>query len=180
MMNLRRIHQFWFEEIHINDAYYERKVPLWFLGPHPEIDLTCQQEFAPWLSDLSLEDALKVADPTNYLCQVLLFDQIPRNAFRGKAKAFAYDKIAQRLCLNALDTPLEDQLSFPEKLFLYLPLEHAEDMALQNLCVEKFQALHASAPDTIHRWTQLALDKAIEHRRTIEEYGCFPHRAKTD
>ncbi|MDK2125477.1 DUF924 family protein [Parachitinimonas caeni] len=186
MINLLALHKFWFGSIEINDAYYQSKVPLWFLGPDTHFDRACRDNFAPWLEQLVISgddyfaNALNSPEPLlaaqRYVATVILFDQIPRNAFRGQARAFAYDHIALQLCLAALGTELETRLSYPERLFLYLPLEHAEDLRLQDLSVQTFEALHANAPAPIVRWTQLALDKAIEHRNTIATHGCFPHR----
>lgn len=191
MMNILDLHRFWFGQIEICDTYYQHKVPLWFLGPHPEFDLACTQRFAPWLEQLAqtqnvfttLCRACGAEQGTQraaqvYLALVILFDQIPRNAFRASPQAFAYDVLAQQLCLAALDTEIESSLSYPERLFLYMPLEHAEDTDLQDLCVAKFESLHRHAPSAIVRWTQLALDKAHEHRNTILEHGRFPRRMR--
>ena len=53
-----------------------------------------------------------------------------------------------------------------ERQFLYLPFEHSEDGADQQLSVELFTALGND------EWTRYA----IEHNEVIDRYGRFPHR----
>ena len=52
-------------------------------------------------------------------------------------------------------------------MFLYLPLEHCEDLADQELCVQLIGALDEN-PD----WG----DYARRHRDVIARFGRFPHR----
>ena len=176
---LNALHRFWFDEIRIENAYYDKKVPIWFMGADPHFDQDCTQRFSHYIDEITPnENFLAELDTQEYLALILLFDQIPRNVFRNSKLAYAFDSIAQTLCLDALNSPRETQLSFPERLFLYMPLEHAENLELQNLCVTKFIQLHLESPPTIKKWTQLALEKALEHRATIRKHGCFPLRAQ--
>src|SRR5690606_33287357 len=131
----------------------------------PDFDEACN-EFAPLLE----------SEATNSLEQILLWDQIPRNIYRQSAKAYAFDRQAQQLALSLIDTDFEQKLSLPERIFLYMPLQHAEDLELQALSVAKFKKLHALAPSEIQTWTRLGVVKALDHQRTIEEHGHFPTR----
>lgn len=159
-MNLR---EFWFGNIELTPEYYGPQIIRWFYGQDPQFDKDCEK----FIDE-------KTNDP---LTQILIWDQLPRNVYRGSAQAFATDHLAQKLTLSLLDTDYEKDLHLPEKMFLYLPLEHAEDIKLQELSVEKFYHLHIEAPDVIKPWTQLALTKAIEHMKTVREFGFFPKRA---
>lgn len=158
-MNLR---EFWFGDISLTPEYYESQVVKWFYGQDPLFDRECEK----FLQETT----------TDPLTQILIWDQLPRNVFRGKAQAYTKDVLAQELCLKTIDTEYERTLTLPEKMFLYMPLEHAEDIHLQELSVEKFYALHIDSPQSIKPWTHLALKKAIEHMKTIREFGCFPKR----
>lgn len=160
-MNLR---EFWFRKIELTPEYYEPQVIRWFYGLDPQFDKQC----AHYLDEKT----------NDHLTQILIWDQLPRNVFRGSPIAFENDQNAQNLTLSLLDSDYEKNLLPPEKMFLYLPLEHAENPDLQDLSVEKFYQLHIEAPEIIKPWTQLALSKAIEHMKTIREFGIFPKRAR--
>ncbi len=167
------LHRFWFGRPELTESYYGRQLRRWFFGEDVNFDRECATRFAPWLGQ-AFESP---TTPREHLAHILLLDQIPRNAFRGSPRAYVYDTRAQALALEALGTPLERDLSLPERIFLYMPLEHAEDVALQDLSVEKFAHLHRDAPPEIREWTLLGLRKAQEHRETILRHGRFPTRA---
>lgn len=167
------LHNYWFGNIEVTPEYYDRQIRRWFWGKDEELDRCCREVFAPLLD----QEFFVPENSKDYLSLILLLDQVPRNAFRGSARAFEYDHFAQKLSLAALGTKFESELSLPERIFLYMPLEHAEDITLQDLAVEKFFELHRLAPPEIRSWTQLGIDKAIEHRKTIRESGHFPSRA---
>lgn len=180
-MNLNELHHFWFGDIKVDEAYYAKNVSLWFFGKDPSFDLLCKERFSPWLtSELRLlaEDKtyLQTLSSREFLALIILMDQIPRNSFRGTKDCYAYDALAQKLCLFGLGSFLEQELTHPEKLFFYMPLEHAESLDLQEKNVELFERLHNEASSSIKSWTQLSLDKAREHRQTIIQHGRFPHR----
>lgn len=160
------LREFWFGNIELTPEYYERQVKRWFYGLDKKFDEDC-----------GLFINTKTHDP---LTQILLWDQLPRNVYRNSPKAFESDHFAQKLALSLIGTVYEEELTPPEKMFLYMPLEHAEDIELQEMSVEKFYELHIQAPDAIKPWTQLALTKAIEHMKTIREFGLFPKRARYD
>ncbi|MCY1012744.1 DUF924 domain-containing protein [Nannocystis pusilla] len=98
---------------------------------------------------------------------VILLDQFPRNMFRGTPEAFASDAKAREVANAALDAGHEHALTQEERLFLYLPLEHSEELADQERCVELMRAL-----DETPMW----LDYAVRHRDVIARFGRFPHR----
>ena len=173
-MDLTRLHFFWFGEIAETADYYQVRVPRWFFGQDAGFDRACQS-FTPLFSHIN---PLPGKTPREHLAKILLFDQIPRNSYRESPMAHAFDLTAWHLTLEALDTSLERELTFPEKMFLYMPLEHAEDADLQRLSVAKFDELHRHAPEGIRSWTQLALNKVHEHRETIIRFGRFPQRNK--
>ena len=105
-------------------------------------------------------------DPDTLLAAIILVDQFSRNLFRGQAAAFAHDDLARELTLLAIERGWEAHYPPDRRAFLYLPLEHAEDAALQALSVEKYTALG----------DQRFIDYAREHRDVIERFGRFPSR----
>lgn len=106
------------------------------------------------------------ATPTGVLAAVIVFDQFPRNLFRGQAKAFATDAAARALTVTALARGDDAGLSEVERQFLYMPLMHSEDAADQQRSVALFEALS----DTD------AADFARRHRDVVARFGRFPAR----
>jgi uncharacterized protein (DUF924 family) len=100
------------------------------------------------------------------LALLLLFDQFPRNMFRGSARAFATDELARAIAAGALVKGFDAQVPSDLRTFLYLPFEHSEDMADQ----ERGLALYTAAGDQDDlKWAQI-------HSDIIRRFGRFPHR----
>jgi uncharacterized protein (DUF924 family) len=63
-----------------------------------------------------------------------------------------------------------------ERLFFYLPLEHAESIEAQDASVQAFERLASEAPAQLRDHFELTLRFAREHRDVIRKFGRFPHR----
>lgn len=111
-----------------------------------------------------------VAEARGALALLIVLDQFPRNLFRGSARAFAGDQAARALAERAVDAGWDRDLVPVERVFVYLPFEHSEDLADQDRAV----ALFASLPET--PWRANAVDYAERHRDVIRRFGRFPHR----
>ena len=60
---------------------------------------------------------------------------------------------------------------------MYLPLEHAEDLDMQQRSVDAFHSLLQTAPDaSTQAFFSGTLDYAYKHQDVIERFGRFPHR----
>jgi len=105
-------------------------------------------------------------DPETLLAALILLDQFSRNIHRGTAEAFAADPLALQLTLEALGRGWDAEMDKDQRQFLYLPLEHAEDPAMQALSVEKFGSLGDA----------YVLDFARKHAEVIARFGRFPSR----
>ncbi|MDP2304636.1 MAG: DUF924 family protein [Pseudomonadota bacterium] len=105
------------------------------------------------------------------LAAILTLDQLPRNIFRGRARAFATDARALRLATATVAAKLDRELGLSQRVFAYLPFEHAEDIASQNRSVALFTAL---AADSEGAASYVAF--AESHRATIARFGRFPGR----
>ncbi|CAN5515621.1 DUF924 family protein [soil metagenome] len=110
------------------------------------------------------------------LALVLLLDQFTRNVFRGSAQAFGGDARAQQLVLQTLAHQQDLELPWVGRVFLYMPLMHAEDVALQEKCVACFSQLVADAPAALKPQLQGNLDFARQHHDIIVRFGRFPYR----
>jgi uncharacterized protein (DUF924 family) len=105
--------------------------------------------------------------PQGCLALVILLDQVPRNVFRGSPRAFANDPAARALTKLAIERGYDAGMDMDQRVFLYLPLEHSEDLADQRLSVEINRARIGDPEYT---------DYAEGHLRIIERFGRFPHR----
>lgn len=114
--------------------------------------------------------------PSGWLALLVLLDQFPRNIHRGSAHAWAQDDKAQRVALSGIDSNEDQKLPVLHRAFAYLPLEHAEDSALQRRSVALFEALCGVAPADERETFENYLDYARRHRDVIERFGRFPHR----
>ncbi len=133
----------------------------------PECDAEIRRRFHDeWAAKRMLPVASFLDDPQTALAAVILFDQFPRNMFRGHADQFATDILALGIARAAVDKGYDDRLKPAERAFLYMPFEHSEDMADQNRSVGLFTALG----------DDLMLGFAHKHRDVIERFGRFPHR----
>jgi hypothetical protein len=117
-----------------------------------------------------------VVTPHGQLALILLFDQFPRNIHRDKPQAFAYDARALQLALDLIASAGHRNLRRIERVFCYLPLEHAESIEMQTRSVELFSALAEDAPEQQRDTFKGYFEYAIRHRDVIARFGRFPHR----
>jgi uncharacterized protein (DUF924 family) len=167
---------FWFGDGLRNDWPSNEHKALWF-GGGAEQDLLIRDRFSA-----GVEAALD-GDLTHWesrlparLALVILLDQFSRNIYRGQARAFTGDARAQQLVLRTLEAGEDESLARVGRVFLYMPLMHAEDLALQERCVERFTALHDNSPAALREKLAGNLQFAREHRDTVLRFGRFPHR----
>ncbi|MBX3260308.1 MAG: DUF924 domain-containing protein [Labilithrix sp.] len=114
--------------------------------------------------------------PRGRLALVIVLDQFSRNVFRGTPRAFAEDARACALAREAIAAGDEAALTTVERSFLYMPLMHAEDVALQRDCVAAFERLLADAPSDLAKSVANNLDFAKRHAEIVERFARFPHR----
>lgn len=104
------------------------------------------------------------------LALLLLLDQFPRNLYRGSAHAFATDPKARAIARAAVEVGQDSKVDPALRSFFYLPFEHSEDLADQELAVALCQAIADETGD------KEPLKWAIVHRDIIARFGRFPHR----
>ncbi|NYE62870.1 uncharacterized protein (DUF924 family) [Duganella sp. 1224] len=112
--------------------------------------------------------------PHGALARILVLDQFCRNVHRGSALAFAGDHQALQAALDMIDAGEDQALGPYQRAFVYLPLEHAEDLAMQERSVDLFTRLAEAAPGD--KGIAGMLDYAIKHHAVIRRFGRFPHR----
>ncbi|MBB4067186.1 DUF924 family protein [Gellertiella hungarica] len=138
----------------------------WFRST-PDMDM----EIAARFRDLHLSLARRCdgrwrEEAAAMLAAVIVFDQFPRNIYRGTPLAFATDCLALALAEEAVERQLDHAVPREHRAFFYLPFEHSEDLRNQDRSVSLFEALG----DPVY------LDYAERHRDVIRRFGRFPHR----
>lgn len=111
------------------------------------------------------EDALH-----SLLALIIVQDQFPRDMFRNSARAFATDRQALAATELMVGRGWDNRLEPVERWFVYMPYEHAEDLAMQERSLELFARLaeHPGLADV--------LEWARKHHAVIARFGRFPHR----
>jgi uncharacterized protein (DUF924 family) len=107
-----------------------------------------------------------LGDADDALAAILLFDQFPRNMFRGHADQFSTDPLALAVAKGAVERGDDDGMTPDRRGFLYMPFQHSEDLRDQRRSLLLFTAL---GDDEMLRF-------ARKHYEVIERFGRFPHR----
>ncbi|EON98266.1 hypothetical protein UCRPA7_6192 [Phaeoacremonium minimum UCRPA7] len=155
---LQDVRTTWFEQCDSDELVIlpsQDTMMQWFRR-NEEFDRICVSRFSPALEELkasgvdgdALLDAVQPSSPLDWLSLVLLFDQIPRNAYRGPESAIVFnvfDPIARAIATRAIDAgiPLHAQIRYRigYRMWFCLPLMHSEDIALHKLAVEQIEAM---------------------------------------
>lgn len=181
MSNPDEILTFWFEGVTGQTPIDKNKNPFrkWFIKDtkfdqeirerfEADIQKAARGEYRSWESDARGRLAL-----------IILFDQFSRNIYRNTPQAFATDPRASALTLRSLKDGLENQLMAIERVFLYLPLEHSENLEHQKLCVVCYEKLLYESKQNNPKSTayfEYNLMYANKHYEIVKRFGRFPHR----
>ncbi|WP_242125756.1 DUF924 family protein [Sphingobium sp. Sx8-8] len=148
---------FWFNEVG-EEGWWSHDAAL---------DRQCTVRFGDlWAEKRALSSGEFLERADDALAAVLLFDQLPRNMFRGSAQAFATDGLARDVARGAIAQGYDIQIGGAGRLFFYMPFQHSENWDDQELSVSLFEGAGDAR----------SLDFARQHRATIARFGRFPHR----
>jgi uncharacterized protein (DUF924 family) len=162
----RDVLDFWFGA----HGDYGKRHKRWF-SKDAAFDGEIRRRFAALLDDLAAgahRDWL--AEPRACLARIVALDQFPRQIHRGSPRAFAADALALEAARHAVAGGYDAGMLPVERLFVYLPFEHSESLADQDLACELMRPL-VQFPET-----EDALRYAEAHRVIIARFGRFPHR----
>ncbi len=160
MTTMQTVLRFWFEEHKDED---------WFRGGEV-FDEKIRDRFLSVYEDGAagrLDGWRETAFGCVALCLVL--DQFPRNLFRGDPRSYATDAAARAVTEHAIAEgfDVDPALDGTHRMFLYLPLEHSEDIDDQRKCVDLVRERIGD---------ERYLDFADRHLKIVERFGRFPHR----
>ncbi len=183
MNRIQAILQFWFEGVADETLIDKMKRPFnkWF-RTDKALDQEIRQRFEDDLNN-ALAGKYKgwEKSPRGALALVLLYDQFTRNMYRDTPGMYKADALSQALTLQLTSGRKERTLSLIERVFVYMPLMHAENIQAQRLSVGYFAELVGESrkknPGNTHYYSY-SLDYANRHRAIVERFGRFPHRNK--
>ena len=188
-----RVREFWFGksltgalpgqgELASQAVLLKRRNDLWF-ETNPQVVGQQDEIVRTQFQDL-LERAVRgeldgwADSPRRRLSLIILLDQFPRQIYRGTAQAFAYDPAALALTLSGMQLAADGALNLVERLFFYMPLQHAESTEVQDEAVAAFKRLVAESPVELRSTLEKSLEYAEHHRDVIRQFGRLPHRNK--
>ena len=161
---------FWF--LPASDPGYGKPRAEWF-RKDAAFDAAIRQRFGALIA-LAVDGGLQEWDsqgPEGKLARILVLDQLTRNSARGTPDSFAGDALALAAARELVDGGDDRKLMPLQRSFAYMPFEHAEDPAMQELAVKLFSELTQQSPGF-----ESSLDYARRHRDVITRFGRFPHR----
>ncbi len=173
---IERILSFWFKEQELSAPQIDRRMDIWF-GGDSVLDHEIEKEFSDDIERAS-EGKLDhwTDEPHGRLAVILLLDQFRRNIFRGTVKAFSHDKVALKLCVEGAMEKKDKGLTPIERVFFYMPLQHAESRKVQAKSVELYERLAESVSPTLQETFLTVAQFAELHKDIIDQFGRFPHR----
>jgi uncharacterized protein (DUF924 family) len=177
----RSVREFWFGRLPLTTDSFNQRLRFWFGDESSRLrqqrDAQIRGRFGGLFERAASGQLAAWADgPRRRLSLIILLDQFPRNMFRGSARAFATDGQALTLALSGMQSAADAALDVAERLFFYMPLQHAESPEVQDESVAAYRRLLAETPEELQRQFRSALRSAENHREIIERFGRFPYR----
>lgn len=133
--------------------------------------------------------------PLGSVAAIILYDQLPRHAFRGTKRAFQFDSLACSIAINLLDEHPslftsalisrddKNNTRFPwtYQIFVYMALIHSEEIDLceRGACglANLYEILKNDAQGALLCSRLLPLMRsAKQHLVALSEFGRYPHR----
>ena len=173
---IESILSFWFKEQELTAPQIDRRMDIWF-GEDQVFDAEIKELFT---DDIEAASNGKLnhwaVEPHGRLALILIIDQFRRNVFRGTADAFSKDKIALKLCVEGAMEKKDLGLTPIQRVFFYMPLQHAESKKVQAKSVDLYNRLAESVSAT-YKETFLTVAQFAElHKDIVDRFGRFPHR----
>ena len=169
---------YWFgDDISYDQApsIVEKIKNVWFAGSD-DVDNEIRKRFADDIAGVTEETLSQLSSSRDKLAVIILLDQFPRNIFRESSEAFAKDHMALKLAKELIRSNEDVELEPIQRVFVYLALEHAENVEDQSLSVKKYEELLEEVDEGLKSIYESFLEYAIRHKVIIDRFGRFPHR----
>lgn len=183
MDEARSVREFWFGKLPLSPEALAERMDFWFGEDRSQLTIRDEEirtQFGALLERAAAGRLESWADgPRRRLSLIILLDQFPRNIFRGTPRAFAWDAKALALTLSGMQSGADAALDASERIFFYMPLQHAESPEVQDESVAAYRRLVTEAPADLRESFEEVLGHAEHHRSIIERFGRFPHRNRS-
>ena len=173
------VRRFWFGRLPLKPEGVAERLALWFGDAEEEqrADELIRSRFGALVARAAAGELAAWADsPRRRLSLILLLDQFPRHVYRGTERAFATDGQALALTVSGMQSAADAALTPVERIFFYMPLQHAEVSDAQEESVAAYRRLRNEAPAELRSMFASSLAAAEEHRAILARFGRFPHR----
>jgi uncharacterized protein (DUF924 family) len=168
--------RFWFKEHELSAPQIDGRMDVWF-GEDSVFDEQIVREFSADVERACSGELDDWADhPRGRLALIILIDQFRRNIYRNQPEAFAHDNLALKLCVEGAMEKKDRGLSPIERVFFYMPLQHAESRKVQQKSREIFSKLADAVSPTFRETFETVAQFAELHADIVDQYGRFPHR----
>jgi uncharacterized protein (DUF924 family) len=167
---------YWFGDLDQTPKYFARRNTLWF-GGDERVDESIRQSF-----EIDLDDAVAgrlqswEETPKGSLALIVLLDQFSLQLYREQPRSYEQATLAVPIAERAIERGWEFVLTPAERVFLYLPFEHAEDLPRQARSVALFAKLARDAAPELREVMQDYHHWAVRHERVVARFGRFPDR----
>lgn len=153
-------------------AKYQR----WYQGG-PELDETIRQRYGT-LVEAALAGELDSwrGSVSGRLALLILLDQFTRNIYRGTARAYGGDPAALALALDTIDSGAHLSYSLEERLFVLMPVVHAESVEMLSRAVVLADDMATDAPADLHAPWAFGAQRVRKYHALIERFGRYPGR----
>jgi len=163
---------FWFGAWPYDEKAAKQQASLWFESDEA-LDKKIEETFGDAVQ-AALVGEFPCDSQEDKIASILLLDQFTRNIFRGQAKAFSGDPQALDICLAMIDSQHHLTQPLDVAIFCCMPLQHSEDLAIQERSIKVFSQLVERHGEKAQR----ILEFAQTHKAIIEEFSRYPHRNK--
>lgn len=173
--DIKSIYDFWFGET-LADPDARNRNRLWFMGGST-VDGQIRDQFEPLVVQARSHQLDHwTQSPRGSTALIILLDQFPLNIYRGTAGAYSSEQYSVDICLRGLAIGQDRRLSYFERAFFYLPLQHSESREHQQMSLKYFTALRDEAPQTYANQAEATLKYALNHKAIVDRFGRYPHR----
>jgi uncharacterized protein (DUF924 family) len=174
--DVERVLSFWLEPKPKTEQETAERYRFWFYGGDT-VDREIRERFTGLTARARNGELDTWAETARgALALIILIDQFSRNVYRGTADAFSCDGKALALAIALCESDRYAELDALDRVFVFLPFSHAEDLDVQRRGV-RLAVLNAVRADRAWRPRLIeSVDFARKHLDVVARFGRFPHR----
>ncbi|HEY0468504.1 MAG TPA: DUF924 family protein [Polyangiaceae bacterium] len=153
-------------------AKYQR----WYQGG-PELDREIRERYGT-LVEAALAGKLDIwrGSVSARLALLILLDQFTRNIYRGTDRAYVGDRAALALALDTVDSGAHRSYSLEERLFVIMPLVHAENVEVLARAVLLADEMRNEAPAELREPWAFGAQRVRKYHALVARFGRYPGR----